>query len=224
MGDLGEDDAHYAGRGQQLATPASVKSMPGYALLPRLYRRLFMPDASVYWNRTVMDRETRELVPGCPASPTQRAGAFRGLLGPHRAVQDVPIGSLSRIPHLLVRLERAVRPHLRGAGVRAPALAVLCGKACVSNDSAPAATFSMTPCPSGSNSRSAGRLFALDRNRHPILSGRVWLRTGADPDRFLGKYRLRPRQLCLLGSVPCWRHSLHNEPNFPCSVWAFAQK
>ncbi len=180
--------------------PASVKSLPGYALLPRLYRRLFMPDASVYWDRRVMDRETRELVQGVQPhqlSALELSGDYWGRIEQFKTYRSVHYPEFD----VHVGLDRAVRPDLRGASVRAPAVAVPCRKACVSN-APPRRLLSDDHALSGPNSRSAGRLFALDQNRHPILSGRVRLRSGADPDRFLGKYRLRPRQLYSLGSVP----------------------
>ena len=223
MGDLGEDDAHCAGRGQQLATPASVKSMPGYALLPRLYRRLFMPDASVYWNRTVMDRETRELVQGVQPhqlSALELSGDYWGRIEQFKTYRSVRYPEFDICSSVLNEqfdlifaeqvFEHLLWPYRAGKHVYQMLR--------------PGGYFLMTTP------------FLVRIHEVPVDCSR-WTETGIR--YFLAEcgFDLERIQTGSWGNIACvranfvrwaryrrWWHSLHNEPNFPCSVWAFAQK
>lgn len=81
-----------------------------------------------------MNQETPKRVQSVQPSQLSMLEISGDYRGPRRAVQDVPLGSLSQIRHLRVRLDRTVRPDHRGVGVRAPAVALPCRKAGVSND------------------------------------------------------------------------------------------
>jgi SAM-dependent methyltransferase len=223
MGDLGEDEAHYADRGQRLTTPASVTSMPGEALLPRLCRRLFMPDPSVYWVRRVMDRETRKLVHS--VQPHQRSALelsgdywgrieqFKTYRSVHYPEFDICASALSEQFDLIFAeqvFEHLLWPYRAGKHVYEMLR--------------PGGYFLMTTP------------FLIRIHEVPVDCSR-WTETGIR--YFLAEcgFDLERIKTGSWGNIACvranfwrwaryrrWWHSLDNEPNFPVSVWAFAQK
>ncbi|MGH3960803.1 MAG: methyltransferase domain-containing protein [Terriglobia bacterium] len=223
MSDLGEDEAHLAGRGQRLTTPTSVKSLPGYALLPRLYRRLFWPDPSVYWVRRVMDRETRKLVQSVQPhqlSALELSGDYWGRIEQfktYRSVHypefDICTSALTEQFDLILAeqvFEHLLWPYRAGKHVYQMLR--------------PGGYF-LTTTP-----------FLIRVHHAPVDCSR-WTETGMR--YFLAEcgFDLERIRTGSWGNMACaranftrwtryrrWWHSLHNEPNYPVSVWAFAQK
>ncbi|MEB3983927.1 methyltransferase domain-containing protein [Mycobacterium sp. 663a-19] len=223
MGDLSEDEVHGAGPGQRLATPDSVTSKPGDALLSRLFRRVFTPDPSVYWVRRVMDRETRKLVQG--VEPHQRDALelsgdywgrveqFKSYRSVHYPEFDVCASALDEQFDLIFAeqvFEHLLWPYRAGKHVYQMLR--------------PGGYFLMTTP------------FLIRIHGVPVDCSR-WTETGIR--YFLAEcgFDLDRITTGSWGNIACvranfWRwaryrrfwHSLHNEPNFPVSVWAFAQK
>jgi SAM-dependent methyltransferase len=223
MGNLGGDAADRAGCGQCLTTLASVKSLPGYALLPRLYRRLLWRDASHHWARIVMVRETRKLVQS--VQPRQlnvleisgdywgRVEQFKTYRSVHYPEFDICASALTEQFDLIIAeqvFEHLLWPYRAGKHVYQMLR--------------PGGHFLMTTP------------FLIRIHKAPDDCSR-WTETGIR--YFLAEcgFDLERIRTGSWGNRACvrsnftrwawyrrWWHSLHNEPDFPVVVWAFAQK
>jgi SAM-dependent methyltransferase len=225
MGVLGEEEADRAGCGRRVTTRAVVKSLPGHALLSRLYRRLFWPedDPSAYWARTVMDRETRKLVRSVQPrqlSVLEISGDYWGRIEQfktYRTVRypefDICSSTLGEQFDLIIAeqvFEHLHWPYRAGKHVHQML--------------EPGGHFLITTP------------FLVRIHKEPDDCSR-WTETGIryflaecgfDLDRIrTGSWGNRA---CVRANFPHWApyrrrlHSLRNEPDFPVVVWALAQK
>jgi SAM-dependent methyltransferase len=223
MGDLGEDEADRAGCSQRLTTPASVKSLPDYALLPRLYRRLFWNALSHQWLRIVMNGETRKLVQSVQPhqldvleisgdywSEREQFKTYRSVIYPEFDICAFP--STEQFDLIIAEqvFEHLLWPYRAGKHVYQMLR--------------PGGHFLMTTP------------FLIRVHKEPEDCSR-WTETGIryflaecgfDLERIqTGSWGNRA---CVRANFKVWarysprRHSLHNEPNFPVAVWAFAHK
>ena len=223
MDEVAEDDVHGVGHGQRLTTPASVTSKPGSALLPRLYRRLFMPDPSVYWVRRVMDRETRKLVHSVgpdQLSALEISGDYWGRIEQFKTYRsigypefDICASALDEQFDLILAeqvFEHLLWPYRAGKNVYQMLR--------------PGGYFLMTTP------------FMIRIHEVPVDCSR-WTETGIryflaecgfDLDRIVtgswGNSACVRANFFRWARYRRWWHSLHNNRYFPVSVWAFAQK
>ena len=223
MGLLGKEEANRAGWGQRLTTGALLKPLHGYSYLRQQFDRQFWPDPSLYWARIVMDRETRKLVQSIQPrqlSVLEISGdgwGRREQFKTYRAVDypefDICESALGEQFDLIIAEQ--VFEHLQWP-YRA-------GKHVYQMLRARGHFLITTP-------------FLVRVHKQPYDCSR-WTETGIR--YFLAEcgFDLERIQTGSWGNRACvranflhWapyrpgRHSLHNEPNFPVAVWAFAQK
>ncbi len=223
MGALGEEEADGAGWGRRFTMRSLLKSLPGYEHLPRLYYRLFRPGTLGHWVRIVMDRETLKLVqtiqPG-QLSVLEISGdvwRHREQFKTYRAVHypefDICASTLSEQFDLIIAeqvFEHVQWPYRAGKHVHQMLR--------------PGGHFLITTP------------FLIRIHEGPQDCSR-WTETGIR--YFLAEcgFDLERIQTGSWGNRACVRanfsrwaryrrglHSLRNEPDFPVSVWAFAQK
>jgi SAM-dependent methyltransferase len=222
VGDLGEDEADGAGCGQRLTTPASVKSLPGYTLLLRLFDRLFWWVMSRYWVRIVMNDETRTLVQSVQPrelSVLEISGDYWGYVEQfktYRSVHypefDICASALTDEFDLIIAeqvFEHLLWPYRAGKHVyqmlRPGGHFLITTPFLIRVHEAPDDCSRWTE--TGIRYFLAECGFDLERIRTGSWGNRACVRANFTRWAFYWPWR-----------------SLRNEPNFPVSVWAFAQK
>jgi SAM-dependent methyltransferase len=204
-------------------TQAAKTSLPGNALLPRLLGAVAKRITSRHWARVVMEDETRKLVQS--AHPRQLnvleiSGDYWGKVEQfktYRSVQypefDICESALTEEFDLIIAeqvFEHLLWPYRAGKHVfqmlRPDGYFLVTTPFLIRIHDAPDDCSRWTE--TGIRHFLAECGFDLERIRTGSWGNRACVR--ANFNRWPPYLR--------------WRHSLHNEPNFPVVVWAFAQK
>jgi SAM-dependent methyltransferase len=222
IGVLNEEAAHNVGYGESSTTSDSVKPWPGYALLSRLSWTLASYITSRHWVRIVMNRETRELVQSVQPdqlSVLEIAGDYWGHVEQfkqYRSVHypefDICAGALPEQFDLIIAeqvFEHLLWPYRAGKHVyemlRPGGYFLITTPFLIRIHGAPYDCSRWTE--TGIRYFLAECGFDLERIQTGAWGNRACVR--ANFSRWAWKWP--------------WR-SLRNEPDFPVSVWAFAQK